>query len=37
MSVDAIVVIVVIMCAVILFIGKILLSSSKYGEARVHP
>jgi len=37
MSVDAVVVIVVIMCAIILFIGKILSSSSKYGEARVHP
>ena len=34
---DMVVVIVVIVCAIILYIGKLYSSSSKYGEAKVHP
>ena len=37
MGADVLVVVLVIVCAIILYIGKLYSSSSKYGEARVHP
>ena len=37
MGADVLVVVIVIISAIILYIGKLYSSSSKYGESRVHP
>jgi hypothetical protein len=37
MGADVLVVVIVIVCAIILYIGKLYSSSSKYEVSRVHP